>query len=640
MPVIGIPVEDLRRRIGREMAQDDLLVLLGDLGCDVEGLAVLERRQCVQCGFVMELAGKEEVPLSCDQCQAELRGNPGAVRELRSLEVVRMELLAVRPDMFDPAGLARAIRGWLSVETGPVRYAIGPPAATVRVDPSVRRSTSWRPHIACAIVEGVAFDEDSIKVLMKLQENLHWALGRNRKHASIGVYDLDSLQERERFEYLTEDPETFRFLPLGSTETTAAKAPNLQTILEEHPKGRAYAGLLEGFDRYPILRSATGEVLSMPPIINSEATRVHQGSTRLFIDVTGTGSRIANRTLNILVTSLLDYHRTARLRAVTLEGATPPDTDGREGATTTLVSPDLSAQTVYIDAGRTSRLLGIDTPPAELRLLLERMRHEVQQEDGTRLRVEVPAYRNDILHERDLMEDAAIAFGYRNIPRTLVPSLTVGGDLPATRRAESVRAVLTGLGFIEVMTLLLTSPEQSDRLLGFEGHPASVVLANPISNEQTQLRTSLLPGLLWTLARNRHNPLPQEVFEVAEVTFLEAPGSAQPGQGPAADTGAAERLHAGFAQIAAKTGFAEARALLEAVVRELGWPLRLRAADLPCFITGRCAVVLGPNDVVSGVVGEVHPRLLEVLGLQNPAIAAEVCIDGPPWALRSFPEVS
>ena len=329
------------------------------------------------------------------------------------------------------------------------------------------------------------------------------------------------------------------------------------------------------------------------------------------------------------MTSLLDYHPNATLRAVTLENATPPETDGSGGETTTVVSPDLSPQTMQIDAERTGRLLGFDTPVAALRTLLERMRHEVHPEDGTLLRVEVPAYRNDILHERDLMEDAAIAYGYRNIVRSLVPSLTVGGDLPATRRGEGVRDVLLGLGFIEVMTLLLTSSEQSDLVLGVPPHPRTVVLANPISNEQTQLRTSLLPGLLWTLARNRHNPLPQEIFEVAEVTFVDE----------TSDTGAAERLHAGFAQIAAKTGFAEARALIEAVVRELGWPLKLRAVDQPFFIPGRAAVVIGPDGRISGVVGEVHPRLLDALGLQNPTIAAELSIDGPPWVFDSFPGI-
>lgn len=630
MPVVGVPIRDLSRRIGRELEQEKLLEMLGDLGCDVEGLAVLQRVQCTQCGYVMELAGKEEVPLACDQCQAELRGRDDATRRLEPIEVVRMELLAVRPDMFDPAGLARALRGWLGEEIGRPEYPVGDPAARLRVDPSVRRPSSLRPHIACAIVDGVAFDDDSIKVLMKLQENLHWALGRNRKHASIGVYDLGSLEETREFEYATEDPSQYAFVPLGVQDTRSQSRQTLATILATHPKGRMFAHLLAGFDRYPILRSKAGEVLSMPPIINSESTRVRKETTRLFIDVTGSGARVVQRTLNILVTSLLDYHPDARLHAVEVEGATRPESangTSEDLETVTLRTPDLTPQPVTIDALRTQRLLGFETPPERLRELLERMRHEITGVQGSELRVAVAAYRNDILHERDLMEDAAIAYGYRNIVPSLVPSMTVGRDLPSTRQADCVRDVLSGLGFLEIMALTLTCAEQSDELLGLPPHPETVLLANPISNEQTQLRTSLLPGLLGTFARNRHNSLPQDIFEVGEVTFVD----------PEADTGARERIQAAFAQIATKTGFAEIRALAQAITRDLGWPFDLAPVDAPFFLPGRAAAVRAPSGSVAGVFGEIHPAVLERLGLQNPVVCGELDIESEPFRLRSFP---
>ena len=133
MPVIGVPVDDLRARIGKKLDNDALLELLGDMGCDVEGYATLRRAQCVHCGFIMELAGLEDVPPECGHCQRELKDLADAVRDLDEIEVVRMELLAVRPDMFDPAGLARAIRGLLGTETGPKKYLVGAVAATVVV---------------------------------------------------------------------------------------------------------------------------------------------------------------------------------------------------------------------------------------------------------------------------------------------------------------------------------------------------------------------------------------------------------------------------------------------------------------------------------------------------------------------------
>ena len=138
---------------------------------------------------------------------------------------------------------------------------------------------------------------------MKLQENLHWALGRNRKLASIGVYDLRHGRAR-RSSYTTEDPDQGRFVPLGTTDGVRAHAPRRSS---RTPEGAApIEHLLDGFARYPMLRDAAGQVLSMPPIINSEETKVHPGSRRLFIDVTGTGERIVQRALNILVTSLME----------------------------------------------------------------------------------------------------------------------------------------------------------------------------------------------------------------------------------------------------------------------------------------------------------------------------------------------
>lgn len=619
MPVIGIPVEELKSRLGKSLEREELLTLLGNIGCDVDGYASLRRAQCVACGFVMELAGKEEVPPRCDRCDRELRDVAGATRELAPLEVIRMELLAVRPDLFDPAGLARGLRGLLDVEVGRKEYTPQGTALKLRVDPAVRRAQSLRPHIACAVIENVTLDDDRIKILMKLQENLHWALGRDRKHASIGVYDLDSLGPLPSvdgcaLEYTTESP-SFRFVPLGSKVSGAAGERTLTQILEEHPKGIDYAHLLKSFDRYPILRVIGGPVLSMPPVINSEETKVHLGSRRLFVDVTGSGARIVHRTLNILVTSLLEIDPSFVLRQVEVIGASGEEA-GQEDRTRNWLTPDLAPQIATIDCGRTSALLGLDLDLTALEQLLLRMRHGIRQKAGTTLTVEVPAYRNDILHERDLMEDAAIAFGYDRIPRTLVPTLTVGREHAREVASEAAREVLLGLGFHEILSLVLTAHAGSDELLGLPPHPATVLLENPITNEQTQLRTGLLPGVLGAFARNRHHPLPQRIFEIGDVTYLD----------PNAETGAREVRQLAFGLVAPHAGFAELRALAEALLREWGEALRLEPAEQPFLLSGRAAWILDAAGRRVGIFGEVHPATLTTLGLLNPAVVLELVV--------------
>jgi phenylalanyl-tRNA synthetase beta chain len=653
MPVIGIPVAELLRCARRDIPRDDLLRVLGEIGCDVDGFEVLGRVRCTSCGFIVELVGKEEAPPRCERCDADLR-SPAALDRLPDLEVVRMELLAVRPDLFDPGGLGRALRGVLGIEVGLLEYPVAPAALRLRVDASVRREQSLRPWIAAAVLESVTLGEDRLKIIMKMQENLHWALGRNRKHASIGVYDLDSLGldspgpvssepdsrgpdslqsasrgpgDRCDLEYTTEDPDRCAFVPLGAPGTGEEHRLTLRAILEEHPKGKAFAHLLGGFDRYPILRTVPnggtapyggtpGRVLSMPPIINSEETKVTPKSRRLFIDVTGTGRRIVHRTLNILASSLLELDPGARLSAVRVQF---PDVEE--------VTPDFTPQEASLDLAAAARLLGIPLGASQARDLLRRMGHAVGEAKGEiaagRLRVQVPAWRNDILHERDLVEDLAIAHGYGNFPRRLTPTQTVGKPREAEQRADRLGDVLAGLGFTEIVGLFLTCHEQSDRVLGLPAHPATVLLENPISVEQTQLRTSLLPGILHTFARNRSNPLPQQVFEVGDVTFADS----------AAETGALDLRHAALGLIGPKAGFADIRALVEAVVRECSRPLRLRAHEAPFLLEGRGALLLGEDargrEVAWGLLGEVHPRVLESLGLQNPVVIAELTVPGP-----------
>lgn len=482
MPVIGIPLDALRRRIGADLPGDKLLRTLEEIGCDVEGFARLPRTRCRRCGWVEERTPTEESSARCDRCDADHRADPTSIEDLPEIEVVRMELLAVRPDMFDPGGLARALRGYLDIETGMAAYAVGDVAAMVRVDPSVRDRKSLRPYIACAVVENAVLDEDAVKILMKLQENLHWALGRNRKLASIGVYDFDTFDAE--LEYTTEDPDRFAFIPLGASD---GRPVTLREILTSHPKGRAYRHLFEGSTRYPILRDRKGHVLSMPPIINSDATKVHTGTKRLFIDVTGMGARIVGRTLNIVVTSLLENLPGASLRKVEIEGGTDPGNPAKSLASVA-TTPDLHPERATLRTEAASRLIGIPLDTGRAVELLRRMRHDARALDGGTIEVLVPAYRNDILHERDLIEDVAIAHGYHRIAPSLLPARTVGRALRSEDLTSSLREAVCGLGFFEVMTLVLTNDEDHDLALGIDSAELAVRIANPISSEQTRLR--------------------------------------------------------------------------------------------------------------------------------------------------------
>ena len=140
-----------------------------------------------------------------------------------------------------------------------------------------------------------AVDETSLIAIMKLQENLHWGVGRDRKLSSIGVYDMATISGD--IAYRTIDPDKEPFVPLGMP----GKKMTGRQILESHPKGMAYAELLQPLKRYPVLVDTKGQVLSMPPIINSDETKVKKGTTRVFIDVTGISKAAVTKSLDTLV---------------------------------------------------------------------------------------------------------------------------------------------------------------------------------------------------------------------------------------------------------------------------------------------------------------------------------------------------
>ncbi len=166
-------------------------------------------------------------------------------------------------------------------------------------------------------------DETSLIAIMKLQENLHWGVGRDRKLASIGIYDLAMITGP--IIYRTIDPDKEPFVPLGMP----GKKMTGRQILESHPKGMAYAELLTPLARYPVLIDAKQRVLSMPPIINSDDTKLKQGTTRVFIDVTGISQAAVTKTLDTLVCSLAEI-------GGTIETVEIVDADGKKRTTPNL----------------------------------------------------------------------------------------------------------------------------------------------------------------------------------------------------------------------------------------------------------------------------------------------------------------
>jgi len=621
VPIIGMPVDMLLSCIARpergaaageqvgagaRLSVQDLMELLPKLGCAVEELAEVEQYRCKACDRVSDRTQAQGPPLNCAGCGADYRVRPDLLASLGRSQVLRLDMLAVRPDLFDPGGMARYIRGYLGIQTGLSEYVLSAPKLRVMVDPALSNEESYRPCIACAVIRNVRLDSQSIRMVMNLQEDLHWALGRDRKLASIGVYDLDSLQG-DVFHYDAVDPDGLRFVPLGSPADDPAAALTPREILDRHKTGQAYAHLLRSLRKYPLLRDGVGTVLSMPPIINSERTRVTMRTRQFFIDVTGLTQRTVDRALNIVVTSLLEIMPQAQAESVLIQSP------GR-----TRITPDLTPQEMTLSVRQTAQTIGIELNAGQLAELLESMGHTVEEgEHGDTVRVLVPAYRNDVMHPVDLVEDAAIAYGYENIAPQLVPTLTVGGARAIEEQSSLARRVMTGLGFHQVMTLVLTSEPAAFGKWQIQPDPRAVRIENPISTEQTICRVSLLPGLLETLAINKQYELPQYLFEVGDCCFAD----------PQAETGAREERMLAAAMIGTHVGYADIRAVTDALLHEFDRSCEVSPIQHPSYIPGRAAALIASDGQRIGTLGELHPQVLEAYRLRHPVSVMELSLE-------------
>jgi phenylalanyl-tRNA synthetase beta chain len=597
MPIVNIDLAWLNRLLGKPYETEVLQESLEQIGCDVEDVVEIERSRCPQCGSLVEHPlGQEEVK-ACGFCGFE---SEVAFKPVGKQQAMRLDLLADRPDLFDVGGLARALRGTLGIESGLPKYGTKSSDVEVHVNASVREKDSYRPYIECAIVTLPPVDEGSLIAIMKLQENLHWGVGRDRKLASIGVYDLATITGP--ITYRTMDPDQEPFVPLGMP----GKQMSGRQILESHPKGMAYAELLKPLKRYPVLVDSKGQVLSMPPIINSDETKVKKGTTRVFIDVTGISQAAVKKSLDTLVCSLFEIGGTG-------EKVTIVERGGEKR-----LAPILTPQTKEISLDESKRWLGLPLDEKSLAESLRRMRFDVvpAKEGGGKFTVSYPAYRTDIRHMVDLFEDVAIGYGYGNIEPRLVRSMTVGAPRPEEVLSDRVRQVLIGLGYSEIMSLPLTTEEHQFERLRIDAPAKYPQVTNPKLKAYNVVRGHLLGGLFEALRENRRRPMPQRLFEIDNVAVLD----------DSAETGAAEYRKVALAEIGRESGFAAARSVADALLRELGWQAEYKAIEHATFVLGRAAEVFVAGKPV-GILGEVHPEVLTNFGLTYPVALAELTLE-------------
>ncbi len=560
MPVINFSYEYFNQVLGQEITKEELIDMLPMIGSDIEHY---------------------------------------------DDEMIKVEFFPNRPDYYSVEGIVRTVKGFLRIEEGLPEYSISKSGYKMIVDPEL---INIRPYTSCCIVEGISIDENSLKGLMDFQEDLHWVLGRDRKKVAIGIHNLDVV--KPPFTYKAAKPEEYSFVALETTEKK-----NLNDILEHHKKGKKYAHLLDKFDKYPLIVDSDNNILSMPPIINGELTKLSEDTKNVLIDVTGTDERAVNFALNIIACSFAESGGNIKTMDIVYKNRT-------------VETPNLTPKKMYVNIENAQKILGVELKASDVVDMLKRVRLGAEAEADDKIAVTVPAYRIDILHEVDIIENIAIGYCIRKIQPELPEIATIAYPDTGKIFENKVRDIMIGMGFYEVMSLMLTSEDQhyTNMRLPEDEH---VMVAQPISQDRTMIRKSLINGLMEFLEDNTHEELPQRIFEVGDVSYID----------PDSETGTRIIKKLACLVTHSNANFTEIKSITDSFVSNIGLKMKIESIDHPSFIKGRCAAIRGEyKDVegnidvkkgsVEGFFGEIDPEVITHFDLEYPVIAFEVEFKG------------
>jgi len=503
-----------------------------------------------------------------------------------------------RPDLWSAEGIARQIRIALSGKPETYTFFKHGRKATreIRVAKGMK---SVRPYIAACTASGIRMNDDVLAQMIQSQDKLAEIFGRKRSTVSIGIYELDRIMFP--VDYRLAEPSSVSFMPLGMDEKLT-----LDQMLERHPKGIAYGGIVKPFALYPVLTDSMDRALSFPPIINSrEIGEVKPQTRNVLIEVTGTDLRMTVLTLNILATSFFD--RGADIEPVLV--TYPYDTELGKRVT----FPYDTSGKFTIPLAKFSAGLGEEVSAADVKKHLSSYGHVVKTGKG-KLTVIVPPYRDDIMHPMDLVEDYAISRGYDSFEPVMPQQSTVGAISPIELLSDVVRGHLVGSGFQEIMSNILCSREELEYAM-----PAGeklVEVDNVMSLAYSVLRNRVIPSLLNVEAASSKAFYPHRTFEVGEVALLDE----------TANMGTRTDLNLGAVISNPGANFSEMHSTLDILLYYLALEYRLEPAEHPLFIQGRCGRIIA-NNIDLGVIGEIRPEVLERTQIAMPCAAFELNLD-------------
>jgi phenylalanyl-tRNA synthetase beta chain len=505
---------------------------------------------------------------------------------------IEIELSTDRLDLLCASGLARAFRSFLNLRKQPLIIKEDKDFKIFNDYTSIR---DVRPYIASYIVRNVKLDTDAVMDIIAFQEKLHEVASRERKRFAVGLHDVSKIRSHELI-YAGLPPDQISFVPLGNERNMGAKE-----ILKETQQGKEYGKLLAGKDRYPLFYSKNNEILSMPPIINSELTKLTDSTTTILIDVTGDSFETVKAIAQMLAVNIAEYGGEISSIPILCK-----ENEGLHTQSLTEFSYKSEFNEFRLDPSEVESVLGLKISPENLTTLLEKCDFKTLLRDHE-LIVQVPRYRLDVLHKVDIIEDIAIMYGYHKIEPEYPRHYTRGKLHPLTLILRASRNSLSSLGFVEVNNFMLASEREiEDFTFGFE----PIRINNPKPEELNVLRTSIISKLLSFLSKNKNKPKPIKIFETGGVCY------------------SIKNVYKQSFNVAALicdniATLADIKSYLNQFALDLGLNIEFRERKMDCIIPKRGGkVFIGDSEI--GVIGEIKPEILLKRNIEYPVAFFEL----------------
>ncbi|KAJ8388707.1 hypothetical protein AAFF_G00131160 [Aldrovandia affinis] len=586
MPTVSVKRDLLFQALGKEYTDEEFDELCFEFGLELDEIT-------------------SEKDIICRE-QGDLKAEGAS-----DVILYKIDVPANRYDLLCLEGLVRGLQVFKERAEAPRYTRVSPSGGEPQRLVITEETAAVRPHAVAAVLRNITFTKERYDSFIELQEKLHQNVCRKRTLVAIGTHDLDTISGP--FTFTAKPPSDIRFTPLNQSQEYSAV--ELMSLYKSDSHLRHYLHIIEEKPLYPVIYDSNGIVLSMPPIINGDHSKISINTKNVFIECTATDLTKAKIVLDMIVTMFSEYCE----EPFTVEEAEVVYPDGR-----TCVYPELAYRKETLTADFINRKVGIEESTERIAQLLTRMclRSEVVGDEGL-IEVEIPPTRSDVIHACDIMEDAAISYGYNNIVRTTPRTYTVAHQLPLNKLTELLRQDLAAAGFTEALTFALCSEEDiADKLGKSIAETGAVHIANPKTAEFQVARTTLLAGVLKTVAANRKMPLPLKLFEISDVVLKD----------DTKDVGARNNRRLCAVYYNKSPGFEVIHGLLDRVMQLLGVKpgrgdgYHIQAANDSTFFPGRCAEVFAHGKSV-GRLGVLHPDVINRFELTMPCSALDIDIE-------------